>query len=137
MHEQDPQELQREPHPGVYEAAQRHWEALADPVGLQEEFASNYLGCWPNKDNFGADLARDTGQADDAGRVLAEQLGSTGELQFVPDEHGVHVFVHPVGPEPGRLRAVHRKRHLQLVSHLEANDEQASTAGSAARTHGG
>ena len=113
MHEHDPQ--QQEQHPGVYEAAQKHWEQLAEPAGLQAEFASNYLGCWPDKQSFGDDLAGDRALPQDTGAALAEQLGASLELAYVRDEHGVHVFVHPVGPDTRQGRAVQRLRHLQLV----------------------
>ena len=121
MHEQDPQ--QREERPGVYEAAQKHWEQLADPAGLRAEFASNYLGCWPDKQSFGRELAGDSGLPHDAGGEIAEQLGASQELAYVLDEHGVHVFVHPVGPDTRQRRAGQRLRHLQLVPRVQAEDE--------------
>ncbi len=137
MHERDPHELQREQHPGVCEAAQKHWEALADPTGLQGEFASNYLGCWPDKDGFGAELARDGGLPPTGGPALAERLGSSRELAFVPDEHGVHVFVHPVGPDTRQARSVQRLRHLRLVPRLTEDDEATGIDNGAARPRRG
>jgi hypothetical protein len=122
MREQD-QELQRDQHPAVYEAARQHWEALADPAGLQEEFTSNYLGCWPNQASFGSQLARDSGLPDDVAAALAEQLSASAELAFVSDDHGVHVFVHPVGPDTRQEAAVQRLRHLQLVPRVLEDDE--------------
>ncbi|MDP9164521.1 MAG: hypothetical protein M3O32_00345 [Actinomycetota bacterium] len=122
MYEQDQQRPEGQ-HPGVSEAAQQHWKALAAQENLQEEFSSNYLGCWANKDSFGAELARDSGLATEAGPALGKQLGASRELAFVSDQHGVHVFVHPVGPDTRQARAIQGLRHLRLVPRVIEDGE--------------
>ena len=114
MYERQEQEHQALRYPGVYEAAQDHWQALANATGLSGEFPSNYLGTWLDAASFAVDLARDLGLPDAAAKAVAEQLHCSRELALVSDDHGVHVFVHPEGPmsEP---QADERLRHLQLV----------------------
>lgn len=119
MHEQDPHNED----PDVIKAAQHHWQALANPAGLQEEFVGNYLGCWPDRETFGTALALDCGLHEDTGPGLARQLGASQELAYVPDAYGVHVFVHPIGQDTRRPRAAERLRHLQLVPRLLEEDE--------------
>ena len=127
MHEREKERQPHEEHPGVYEAAQEHWNALADPVGMRDEFGSNYLGCWPNERGFVNDLARDAGFPVDAQANVANQLARTKELAFIADDYGLHVFVHPVGPETRQAQAVARLRHLRLVPRVE-NDAVADGA---------
>ena len=107
-------------YPGVYEAAQGHWQALADPAGLNGEFRSNYLGTWLDAASFAIDLARDLGLPDSTGEAIAEQLRGSRELSLVSDDHGVHVFVHPDGPTSRPARPAERLRHLQLVPRVVA-----------------
>jgi hypothetical protein len=122
MHEtHQHQEQQGLRYPGVYEAAQNHWQALAVPAGLSDEFPSNYLGTWLDPASLAVDLARDVGLPDATGEAIVEQLHNSRELALVIDDHGVHVFVHPEGPTSQPTRTEERLRHLQLVPSVVAS----------------